>query len=110
MSKVIPVFGAYYGLLLQSQLWGGYKIFGAPHSCNLMKAIARVCVAVVFGAPFFAMISFISFGQIANIYALYLVARVIPLLGAFLLIFGVVDTVCLKLKLYEKAGSELLTK
>lgn len=109
LGEVIPIFGAYYGLLLQSQIWGGYKIFGAPNKCNLLKAVARGLIAVLIGAPFLA-ISLISTDQIPNIYALYFVARVIPFLIGFFLIFGVVDTLCLKISLYVYAGAPLLTE
>jgi len=61
MSKVIPVFGAYYGLLLQSRIWGGYKIFAAPDRLNLLKAVARGLIATIIGIPFYAMIYYISF-------------------------------------------------
>ncbi len=66
-------------------------------------------IAILVGAPFLAM-TMLSLDQIPNVYGLYLVATVIPFLTAFFLIFGVVDTLCLKVKLYVRAGTQLLSE
>ena len=80
-----------------------------PNKCSLLKAAARGLIAILVGAPFLAM-TMLSSDQISNIYGLYFVASVIPFLTAFFLIFGVVDTLCLKVKLYVHAGTQLLAE
>ena len=101
LGEVSPGFGAYYGLLLQSQVWGGMVLFGTPKTHGFLKMLGRCAIAGVVGGPFLLM-SLIGESQVPNVYLLMFIASIIPYTIGSYLVFGVCDTICLKLNLYDK--------
>ena len=97
------MFGTYFGLIQQSKSFGGMVNFNQPRKQVLLKTIFRMLVTGVLIIPFLLMYFLLTPKQISNLYALMLLKELLPLTIVGYLLFGIVDKVCSKFNLYDKA-------
>lgn len=99
-STVNGVFGAYFGMHLQSRYLDGLSHCKDPKSVWPLKYLGRMIVMLCIGLPFYYMDE-IDVGEDAN-WGYKTLKWLIPYFCMYFFMFSIVDWICLRIRLYDQ--------
>lgn len=91
-------FGMYFGVLFQNKFFKGQKFYVGPKNYKIFKSVMRVLVLFVIAYP----ISLLKDLHASEWWSKRVIDSILPNFLAYFYAFGICDSICLLLRLFDK--------